>query len=101
MKNEDNNENTFFYKEGKIIKMVRPWALIITLGYFLLAMTLDGNWGEFAIRDVYLNILENILITMIAFLYGSRGVEKVSQIIHKKKQDTINVDNSNTNFSEK
>jgi len=90
MKNTEDTpkkEADCYYKEGNTIKMIRPWALIITLGYFLAILVLDGNWGEFAIRDVYLNILENILVTMIAFLYGSRGVEKVSQIIKKNKEE--------------
>ena len=74
----------FYYEEGPVIKRIRPWALIVTLGYFLLIALLDGNWGEFVVKEIYLKILENILIAMIAFLYGSRGVEKVSQIMQRK-----------------
>ena len=67
--------------EPKWKQFVRPSTFILTLFIFFILMVFDGNWGEFHIRDIYLKILESILVTMVIALFASRGVEKTFGII--------------------
>ena len=80
---------------------IRPYAFISTLIIFFILMILDGNIGEFHVRDIYLKILEAILTTMIIFYFTSRGVEKtvglytqgkIKQEEMKTKQNTESED---------
>ena len=67
-------------------QFIRPITFIITLLIFFIIMLLDGNWNEFQIRDIYLKILESILVTMVIALFTSRGVEKTFDIIKSKQE---------------
>ena len=76
---EDQKEECLHCKkccEPKWKQFVRPSTFILTLFIFFILMVSDGNWGVFNIRDIYLKILESILVTMVIALFASRGVEK-------------------------
>jgi len=68
---------------------IRPSGFLITLFVFLLIIFLDGNLGNFSVKEAYLPILETVLVTMIIALYGSRGIEKTAKELSKTKQANI------------
>ena len=77
--------------EPKWKQLTRPGSFVLTMFVFFTIMILDGNYGEFAIRDIYVHILEGIIITMIVALFTSRGAEKIVDRLSdktKEKNDT-------------
>ena len=64
-------------------KNVRP----ITLLYLLLIMTVlvigDSIPGGFKVKDIWVTLVESLLITVIIAYFGSRGVEKYKKISNK------------------
>ena len=64
-------------------KNVRP----ITLLYLLLIMTVlvigDSIPGGFIVKDIWVTLVESLLITVIIAYFGSRGVEKYKKISNK------------------
>ena len=61
-------------------KNVRP----ITLLYLLLVMTIlvigDSIPGGFVVKDIWVTLVESLLITVIIAYFGSRGYEKGKKI---------------------
>ena len=80
-------------------KFIRPGALTISLIIFMILMVLDGNIGEFTIRNNYLDILETLLTTMVVFYFSSRGIEKVAKTIQDSKVE-INKENKGNDDNE-
>ena len=71
------------YSDSWLSKNVRP----ITLLYLLLVMTIlvvgDSVKGSFKVDSVWVNLIENVLITVVFAYFGSRGVEKYANIRKK------------------
>ncbi len=65
-------------EEPKWKAFIRPGGFIITLFLFFLLVFIDGNVGEFAIKEAYFPIIEAVLVTIVIALYASRGAEKVT-----------------------
>ncbi|ACF12745.1 conserved hypothetical protein [Chloroherpeton thalassium ATCC 35110] len=63
-----------------LAKSVRPLLLIGSFVLFFLASLADGNFGGFQIKDIYIPIYKEIMLTGVMFYFGSRGIEKISQI---------------------
>ena len=68
-------------------QLIRPTGFIATLIVFFILTFTDGNIGNFHVRDAYLPILETVLVTIIIALYGSRGGEKITKNIFKRKDE--------------
>ncbi len=84
--------------DATFTKYVRPGALLSTLLLFMILMIIDGNIGEFSIKEHYLTILETLLTTMVVFYYSSRGIEKVAKTIKidmSTKIDSNEISDSN------
>jgi len=63
--------------EHTITRLIRPLSYGMMFILFLSAVFLDGNIGEFKIKDVYIPVIETLFSTMTIFYFGSRGIEKV------------------------
>jgi hypothetical protein len=82
-------------EEHKWRKYIRPGSYIFSLIVFFALMFIDGNITGFAIKEIYLKILENLLLAMTAFYFTSRGLEKIiggknnqnSEIENDKNED--------------
>lgn len=61
---------------------VRPLTLLVLLLFYLLFATADAL-GYIHIETPYIDMLNDLLITAIAFYFGSRGVEKTTKILRK------------------
>ena len=76
-------------------QFIRPVGFVVTLGIFFLLMFIDGNVGNFTVREAYLPILETVLVTIVVAFFGSRGVEKTTrEIIAGKKRTNPGADDS-------
>ena len=67
-------------------KKVRPYSLVYML--FLMTVIILGDSVQllqFEVKDSYISLVETLLVTMVVAYFGSRGIEKVSQIKNGKK----------------
>ena len=64
-------------------KNVRPMTLVFLLGVICVLSVTDGNLGAFTIRQEYITLFQGLLTMVFAFYFGSRGVEKVTELIGK------------------
>ena len=67
-------------------KKVRPYSLVYML--FLMTVIVLGDsiqLLQFEVKDSYISLVETLLVTMVVAYFGSRGIEKVSQIKNGKK----------------
>lgn len=67
-------------------KKVRPYSLVYML--FLMTVIILGDsiqLLQFEVKDSYISLVETLLVTMVVAYFGSRGIEKVSQIKNGKK----------------
>ncbi len=65
--------------EHTITRLVRPLSYIFILALFALMVLFDGNVGSISIKDVYVPVIETLLVTMTIAYFGSRGAEKVTK----------------------
>lgn len=63
-------------------KNVRPLILISLMGLFVIFSMLDG-FGLFSLNNGYVDMLNQLCSMVIAFYFGSRGIEKVFRTIKK------------------
>jgi len=65
-------------------KKVRPFSLV----FLMLAVTafalLDGNFFTFVIKPAYIDLFQALLMLVFGAYFGSRGLEKITQIRAKK-----------------
>lgn len=66
-------------------KNVRPMVLIYLLITYSLLSIMDGNIWGLQIHHAYIELLGQWGITVMSFYFGSRGIEKVSQIVSNRK----------------
>ena len=62
-------------------KKVRPYSLVYML--FLMTIIVLGDsiqLLQFEVKDSYISLIETLLVTMVVAYFGSRGIEKVTQI---------------------
>ena len=62
-------------------KKVRPYSLVYML--FLMTVIVLGDsiqLLQFEVKDSYISLVETLLVTMVVAYFGSRGIEKVTQI---------------------
>lgn len=64
-------------------KNVRPMTLVFLLGAITILAITDGNIGSFTIRQEYITLFQGLLTMAFAFYFGSRGIEKVTELIGK------------------
>lgn len=76
--------NNDMSSDSWLSKNVRP----ITLLYLLLVMTIlvmgDSIPGGFVVKDIWVTLVESLLITVIIAYFGSRGYEKGKKIGKEK-----------------
>lgn len=64
-------------------KNIRPLALVFLLGTVSVLALFDGNIGEFAVGDSYVELYRQLLLLAFGFYFGSRGIEKVVKVWKK------------------
>jgi len=86
---KDENENItkrwLSDNQNFITRIVRPFVVVYVVVMFTAITMLDGNIGDFQIKQSYIPIFETLLIAVIGAYFGSRGFEKVASI--KKGND--------------
>lgn len=63
-------------------KSVRPLTVIVLLVLFLFFATADA-FGWMSVSEVYLDMLDDLMLTAIAFYFGSRGIEKTAKTLRR------------------
>ena len=70
---ESDNEHT-------VTRLVRPVAYAWMMFLFSAVMIADGNLFGFKVAEVYIPVIQALLITMTIAYFGSRGAEKIIKI---------------------
>ena len=71
--------------EHTITRLVRPVSYSIFLILFFVLLFFDGNVGDFEVSPQYIPVIQSLFGTMTMFYFGSRGAEKIMDIIHRNK----------------
>lgn len=66
-------------------KNIRPLTLVVIIFLYTLFSLTDGNVQEFNINDSYVVLLGQWGQTIMAFYFGGRSIEKISNIVTKLK----------------
>ena len=66
-----------------ITRLVRPVSFALMFVLFLSIVLLDGNVGEFEIREAYIAVIESLFTVMTIFYFSSRGLEKITKEFKK------------------
>lgn len=64
-------------------KNIRPMVLIFILLIYSTFSVLDGNISGFKISSNYIELLGQWGMLIMSFYFGSRGLEKIAQILKK------------------
>ena len=70
--------------DNQISRIVRPGILIWLTVLFSALMLLDGNWRTFQIKEVYIGVLETIMVAAYAAYFLGKSGEKISHIRESK-----------------
>lgn len=65
-------------------KKVRPLSLVYMLGVVTALAVMDGNAWGFAVKEVYVELFQALLLLAFGAYFGSRGLEKIYQIKNKR-----------------
>ena len=68
--------------EHLMTRLIRPLSYAWVLFMFTVIMVGDGNWG-FTIKEVYIPVIESLMVTMTIAYFGSRGIEKTTKFLRK------------------
>ena len=71
--------------EHVITRLIRPVSYAFMLLNLAILMYLDGNAGSFEIKPEYIPVIQYLIGIMTAFLFGSRGGEKIMKEVNKYK----------------
>ena len=69
-----------------LAKNIRPASLIFLMLTFVIISFADGNVGEFTLADGYQEIYQSLLLVSFSAYFGSRGLEKITNIRQNGKQ---------------
>lgn len=65
-------------------RLTRPAIVVWSFTLLTIVMLLDGNVGEFNVKDAYIPMLETIVVSSVIAYMGSRGFEKSVKIYKGK-----------------
>lgn len=65
-------------------KKVRPLSLVYMLVVVTALAVMDGNAWGFAVKEVYVELFQALLLLAFGAYFGSRGLEKIYQIKSKR-----------------
>lgn len=60
-----------------IAKRVRPYSLVYLLVVVSLLSFTDGNLGTFAVKEVYIDLFQALLLLVFGAYFGGRSLEKI------------------------
>ena len=69
--------------DDPLAKKVRPFSLVYMLGVVTALAVMDGNAFGFAVKEVYVELFQSLLLLAFGAYFGSRGLEKIYQIKRK------------------
>lgn len=67
--------------DNKFAKYIRPATLSFLLACLFAFAVTDGNFGDFTVRDRYIDLTEMWGGVAISFFFGSRGLEKIFKTV--------------------
>ncbi len=67
--------------ETLVTKVIRPSTLFWITAMFSVLSVIDGNIGDFNVKDAYISVYETILVTIYAFYFLGRSGEKITKTI--------------------
>lgn len=68
-------------QDDTLAKRVRPASLLYLLMFMTVIILADSITGlGFEVKESYVDLIETLLVTVFVAYFGSRGIEKVSQI---------------------
>ncbi len=71
--------------DNALSRVIRPMTLVWFSLVFTALMLTDGNFRDFTVKEVYIGVLESILVTMFAAYFLGKSGEHISRINKKKK----------------
>ena len=80
-----NRHDADMKSDNWLSKSIRPLTLAFTVVLITALAFTDGNIKEFEIKEHYITVIEGWGSLAFMFYFGSRGVEKVFDIIRKPK----------------
>jgi hypothetical protein len=69
--------------DNYLAKISRPVTLLSLLAFLYIIIIVDSvtaEWLKFDVKEAYIDLLQMLLITVVAAYFGSRGFEKYSKI---------------------
>lgn len=66
-------------------KNVRPLVLMFLVLVMTALVIADSTGGAFKVKEVWVELIETLLVTVVLAYFGSRGVEKYSKIRTRKE----------------
>lgn len=69
--------------DNKLSKNIRPASFIILFTVVAFISITDGNFWGMNVQPEYIELYKSLLSLMVAFYFGSRGVEKIFKTIKK------------------
>jgi len=70
--------------DNQLAKNIRPASLIFLLVVVCILAVTDGNLGEMAIKESYIDLFASLLMVAFGFYFGGRSLEKISALITGK-----------------
>jgi hypothetical protein len=65
-------------------KNVRPLTLAVLICFTLIVIFIDSFHSQFVVKEEWITLLKELLMTVIVAYFGSRGIEKVTSIKTQK-----------------
>ena len=60
-------------------KNVRPLTLVFVIVCTMLLVFIDAGFINFNVKTEFVTLLSTLLITIVSFYFGSRGIEKIKK----------------------
>ena len=73
--------------DNYISRIVRPGVLIWLTVLFTVLMLVDGNVKIFTVKEIYINVLETIMVTAYASYFLGKSGEHISRINGREYRD--------------
>ncbi len=76
--------------DSTLSRTIRPSILIWLTLLFSALMVIDGNFFGIVIKEVYVGVLESIMMVVYGAYFVAKSVEHVTRITQDNKDDTSN-----------
>jgi len=73
--------------DNQLSRLIRPTLIIWLTALFSALMVIDGNFYDITIKDVYIKVLESILIVVYGSYFIAKSAEHITRINNKGDSD--------------